>query len=117
MMVKTRASYEVKVYIGSVNEQIKRSFNKQDLVEEVGRFQDVNRPIIPVRICDTTFISGSDYYEDGWEICAINYPKIKCDPETISSFMLKLAENLARFFHQNRICVITPHKTIMISKE
>lgn len=116
-MAKTRPSYEVKVYIGSVNEQTRRSFNKQSLVEEIGRFQDENRPIIPVRICDTTFISGLDYNESGWEISAINYPKIKCDPETISSFMLKLAENLVEVFHQHRICVITPHKTIMISKE
>ena len=112
--MKIRETYDLHLYIGSVNEQTKREFTHGDLVSAIGKFQD-GRPItIPVRVSSVEFISGSSYKERGWSISTINYPRIKASIDDLNSFMVDLAKELSCKFKQKRICVSTQSKTMMI---
>ena len=103
-------SYEVKLFIGSVDELSGNRFFQRDLIRVVGKFQDdkqrANRPFCPVRIEETVFVSGSEYDEEGWMCTVIQYPRKKIYRHQIWAFMLDLADHLLEEFHQNRICIM-----------
>ena len=106
MKISTYPLYEVKLYLGSV-EWDGISFSKADLMSYIGEFQDGYKgDTIPVRITDTTFISGIDYDENGWEVAAISYPKTNHSHDQTLEFMLALGKYLLRVFFQSRICVL-----------
>ena len=93
-----------------------QKFSQQEVEDYIASVQDEYNYIIPVRITPVAFISGSDYREEGWEISAINYPKIKTKPETIDKFMNHLAKSLSTKFNQHRICVTnSKHITMFVN--
>ena len=112
--MKFRDTYDLHLYIGSINEQTKKEFTHGDLVSAIGKFQDGRSLMIPVRLSSVEFISGSSYKERGWSISTINYPRVKASIEELSLFMVDLAKDLACKFKQKRICVSTYNKTMMI---
>ena len=59
----TVGAYEVDIYIGSRNEKTHQPFDKQELINVVGRFQTASGSgtFLPVRISDVTYVSGVDY--------------------------------------------------------
>ena len=80
---------------------------KADLIKEIGKFQeDAAGGIVPVRITDTTFVSGSDYEENGWEVAAINFPPINHSHSKTLEFMFSLGHHLLDVFLQSRVCVL-----------
>ena len=97
--------YEVKLYMGSET-FLSEVFSQEDIEKFIGKTQDGYDYIVPVRVTPTTFVSGSHYKEDGWEIVAINYPKIKMKENIIKDFMVDLAKLLLKEFKQQRICVM-----------
>ena len=110
--LKVTPYHETSLYIGSVLPNGKE-FSQQDLEKCIGLFQDDYEQIIPVRITPTSFVSGSDYTEKGWKVCAINYPKLDIKIVDIDNFMRKLAINLLENFRQYSICVINPTQILM----
>ena len=87
-----------------------------DAVEkpEIKEAQEAHKNMIPVRITKTKYVSGTYYHEEGWEISAINYPRIETTPLEINNFMGSLAGSLIIRFKQNRICIINPTDVIMV---
>jgi hypothetical protein len=116
MLVKKKSPYQVSLYLGSVNEETKEPFFIEDLYYEIGKLQDSRKKLIPVRVADTTFVCGTKYIEAGWEISAINYPKIPSSPREIDSLMEDLAVHLLKTFKQKTITTISPRKTIMYQR-
>jgi len=109
---KTKPFYESKLYIGSMINGL-TAFDQMDLEKYIRSFQSEYEEIIPIRITPTTFISGKDYREGGFEVSAINYPKIDTNSIDIEIFMKKLAEALIERFTQNTICVVDSSQIIM----
>ena len=89
-------------------------FSQEDIEKFIGETQDGYDYIVPVRITPTTFVSGSHYKEGGWEIAAINYPKIKIKENIIKDFMMDLAKLLLKEFKQQRICVMDGESITML---
>ena len=109
---KTKPFYESRLDVGSkANGRV--AFDQTDLQKYIRSFQSGYEEIIPVRITPTTFVSGEDYIEDGWEISAINYPKIDTNSIDIEIFMKKLAQALLERFNQKRICLMDSSQIIM----
>ena len=104
--MKTEDYYESKLYMGSETFFGDEKFSQEEVETFIGTIQDDYDITIPVRVTPVTFISGSEYKESGWEIAAINYPKVKATPSTIDEFMKYLAEKLLGRFNQYTICVM-----------
>ena len=103
---KTEDCYESRLYMGSETFFSDEQFNQEEVENFIGTIQDDYDIIIPVRVTPITFVSGSKYKESGWEISAINYPKIGATPSEIDSFMKYLAEKLLDRFNQHTVCVM-----------
>lgn len=109
---KLCGTYECLLYIGSVEGYKGPAFTREDLMREIGAFQDVYPNSMPVRISPCTYIAGSKYNEDGHEISAIMYPNQYRERVQIEEFMTALAKHLLVTFKQNRITmrkVVSPH--------
>ena len=108
-------SYEVKIFIGSVDESSKTPFTEDRVISLIGEFQQSTKKILPIRICNTRFISGLDYRELGWELSAINFPKINCWGRSYKKFITKYMNDLAKFLisklNQKRVSVVSPKRT------
>ena len=74
--MKTEDYYESKLYMGSETFFGDEKFSQEEVETFIGTIQDDYDITIPVRVTPVTFVSGSDYKESGWEIAAINYPKV-----------------------------------------
>ena len=117
--MKVRDYYEVKLYLGSINSVTGDNIYSFTLERVIGEVQEEYGKIIPVRITETTYISGSNYRETGWEIAAINYPKLLISVSDIKEFMLELGNKLLNKFGQSRICVMdsVENEIIMLERE
>tara|TARA_R100001377_G_scaffold36088_1_gene20041 strand:+ start:274 stop:627 length:354 start_codon:yes stop_codon:yes gene_type:complete len=104
--MKTQDYYESKLYMGSKTFFGEQQFSQLEVETFIGTMQDDYDLLIPVRVTPVTFVSGSEYKETGWEIAAINYPKVKATPSMIDKFMKHLAEKLLNRFNQYTICVM-----------
>ena len=112
-----RPFYECKLYIGSVSYKTKKSFTQDEVEMFCGKVQEGYDYTIPVRITPTTFVSDTDYQEKGWEIVAIDYPKLPYNQRQIKSWMRHLAEALILKFEQHTICIMDSVVTIMLENE
>ena len=110
--IKIKPYYESKLYIGSLK-HTGEEFDQQSLEKAISNAQDNYKSVIPVRITPTVFISGSEYRECGWEISAINYPKIETNSMDIDDFMKHLAIKLSKKFKQHTICVMDSRQITM----
>ena len=114
--------YESKIYIGSISHaplsaNLKLFIDILDLWEAIGAEQEKYKMVIPVRVTNTTFVSGSNYKENGFEIAAINYPRVSATIEEIDEFMLLLARRLLTKFWQHRVGIVNPKEIIMLTEE
>ena len=103
--MKVRDFYEVRLYMGSINSKTDRRFYGFIIEKLIGEVQEKYETVIPVRLTETKYISGTEYTEDGWEIAAFNYPKMAVSKTEIKEFMLKLGRKLLKKCGQNRICI------------
>jgi len=117
--MKVRDYYEVKLYLGSINSVTGEDIYGFTLERVVGEVQEAYGKVIPVRITETTYISGTNYRERGWEIAAINYPKLFIPTSDIKEFMLELGNRLLKKFGQSRICLTdsVEKEIIMLERE
>lgn len=117
--MKVRDYYEVRIYLGSVNSVTGENIYGFSLERVIGEIQEEYGKIIPVRITETAYISGTNYRERGWEISAINYPKLFVSMSDIKEFMLDLGNRLLKKFGQSRICVIdsVENEIIMLERD
>ena len=121
--MKRRPFYECKIYVGSVASEINVNkwnnevFTQSQIESCCGEIQRAYDYIIPIRITPTTFISDIDYCENGWEIAAIDYPKLPYNKRQIKRWMRSLAETLLMRFKQHTICVIDKDEIIMLENE
>ena len=111
---KTGDHYESRLYMGSETFFSDEKFNQEEIENFIATVQDDYDIIIPVRITPITFVSGSKYKESGWEISAINYPKVEATPSIIDRFMKYLAEKLLDKFNQHTICVMDSEFVTML---
>jgi len=111
--------YESRIYIGSVKNTDQRPslIREPALLETIGKQQEQYKTIIPIRLSSTTFVSGTNYEEDGWEIAAINYPRVYASIEEIDEFMLILGRRLLTEFWQHRVGIVNPKEIIMLTQE
>ena len=114
--------YESKIYIGSISHapldaNLKLFIDILDLWEVIGAEQEKYKMVIPLRVTNTTFLSGSNYKENGFEIAAINYPRVSATIEEIDEFMLLLAKRLLTKFWQHRVGIVNPKEIIMLTQE
>jgi hypothetical protein len=111
--------YESRIYIGSVKNTDQRPLliRESVLLETIGKQQEQYRLIIPLRLSSTTFVSGTNYEEAGWEIAAINYPRVCASIEEIDDFMLILGRRLLTEFWQHRVGIVNPKEIIMLTQE
>ena len=116
MRIKKNATYQVNLFLGSINEETKEPFFKRDLYWEIGLFQDSQKDWTPVRVTPTTFVCGTKYIETGWEIAVINYPRVSSGTKQIDDFIKGLAIHLLENFKQKRITTTSPNKTIMYER-
>jgi len=126
--MKTHVSelYEIKLYLGDCRSRpilpngLKSTdkITKVALIKAIGEFQEEYRTkTVPVRITNTTFVSETNYSEDGWEVAAISYPHTNHSHRETLDFMLNLAEHLLNLFLQNRICVLDKQANSMLESE
>ena len=114
--MKIRRSYNVELYLGSINEETKEEFSYEDLIREISYFQDDRAILVSVCVSSVEFISGSEYREKGWRVSTINYPRLNVTTKDIDKFMIDLAIVLAAVLKQNRITVVGSKKTVMIGE-
>ena len=114
--MKVLGSYDIELYIGSINEETKEPFIYEELVHEVSIFQDECSIMIPVCITNVEFVSGVGYLEKGWKISVINFPRISVKTKELDKFMLDLARILMQVFKQNKVCVVGSKNTIMLER-
>ena len=112
--IKTEDRYESRLYMGSQTFFSDEKFSQEEVENFIATVQDDYDIIIPVRVAPITFVSGSKYKESGWEISAINYPKVEATPSTIDGFMKYLAEKLLDKFNQHTICVMDSEFVTML---
>lgn len=98
---------DVRLYIGSCYRYSDEQFLESDLLHSIEKYQKSveDSQLCSLRISPTSF-KVRDYYERGWEVVAINYPRFPKEHEVILEFMLGLAEFLILYLNQNRISVI-----------
>jgi hypothetical protein len=114
---KIEDRYEVSIFIGSKNESTGKFFTREDLIKEIANFQnDCPDRFFPVRVTDTTYVSGKEYSEDGWQITAIQYPRAPAKECQIRRFMSDMAQTLLLTFSQNRICVMDETKVVQMER-
>ena len=111
---KQASAYEAKLYMGSKEGYDGEEFTEDEIRIVIQEFQK-SQEIIPVRISKTCFMAG-DYYEHGWEIVAINYPRYPKTHEYIWSFMHSLAKHMLINFKQNRV-TLQDHKTSLMVED
>ena len=109
-----RSFYECKIYMGSVNYSTKDVYSQDEIELYCGQVQEEYEYIIPLRITETTFISETTYQEKGWEITAIDYPRLHFTRKQIRNFMRHLAESLMFKFGQHTICVSDKDEIMML---
>ena len=112
--IKTEDRYESRLYMGSETFFNDEKFSQEEVEDFIATVQDSYDIIIPVRVTPITFVSGSKYKESGWEVSAINYPKVEATPSIIDSFMKYLAEKLLDKFNQHTICVMDSEFVTML---
>ena len=114
--IEYRPFYESSLYIGSFDNKTNSYFTEQDLCDCISKFQDSYEVMIPVRVSQTTYLSGTDYKENGWKISAIDYPPVNADINTINDFMIAMSKVLHEKFNQHKISVVTPTSTLTIEE-
>ena len=112
--IKLKPFYESSVYIGSFDNKLNEPFSEQDLFQFISGLQDSYEIMIPVRISPTTYLSGSNYKEQGWKISSIDYPPLETSPQIINDFMIYLGEELVERFSQHKVSVMTTNNIITI---
>ena len=115
--MKRRPFYECKIYVGSVSFMRDETFTQNDIELFCGEVQESYNYVIPVRITPTTFVSETNYQEKGWEIAAIDYPKLPYNKRQIRSWMRHLAEQLIVKFNQHTICIVDETNVIMLEND
>jgi len=115
--MKRRPFYECKIYIGSVSYITDETFTQDEVEMFCGKVQEDYDYTIPVRITPTTFVSDTDYQEKGWEIAAIDYPKLPYNQRQIRGWMRNLAEALIIKFKQHTVCIVDPDNIIMLENK
>lgn len=113
---KSREFYECKIYMGSIDEKNKKSIKLSKISKFIKNFQDCYEVMIPLRITKTSYLSGSQYEEKGYELGVINYPRIrniKNEQAEIKDFMILLAEALIVEFNQKRLSVVDDNYVTM----
>ena len=109
-----RKFYECKIYMGSVNYTTKDIYSQDEIELYCGQVQEEYEYVIPIRITETTYVSESIYQEKGWEITAIDYPKLHFTRRQIRNFMRHLAESLLYTFGQHTICISDKDEIMML---
>ena len=112
--MKRRPFYECKIYLGSVSFTKDEVFTQDQVEIFCGEVQEHYDYTIPVRITPTTFVSETNYQEKGWEIAAIDYPKLPYNQRQIRGWMRSLAEELIVKFKQHTVCIIVKDNIIML---
>jgi hypothetical protein len=102
---KYSPTYEVTFCIGSREGYNGLAFTREDVLNQINKFQYEFPKSMPVKVSDTVTFTMKDYREDGWEVSAITYPNSPASCSDVDSFMGKLAENLLYHFKQNRITI------------
>ena len=113
---KSREFYECKIYMGSINEKNKKKIRLSRISKFIKNFQDCYEVMIPIRVTKTSYLSGSQYEEKGYELGVINYPRIKNiknEQAEIKDFMILLAEALIVEFNQRRLSVVDDNYVTM----
>ena len=120
---KNKPSYEVSIFMGSIDNDSKLEIADDDLCHEISVMQEIEKSKysvagwVPVRMSQMTLLCGTSYKEKGWEISAINYPRTATGKNKIESFMKTLAKHLLKKFNQHRITLVLPKNTIMYENE
>ena len=117
LAMKRRPYYECSIYIGSIIDSTGESFTQKELELFCGKVQEQYEFTIPLRITTTTFVSDTTYQERGWEITAIDYPKLFYNKRQIKGWMRHLAESLLVKFQQHTICIVDKDGIIMLENE
>ena len=110
-------THNVSIYIGSQERYKGKDFGKYELMEAIADYQTLlGDKSCTVRITRCGYLYQS-YWEKGYQISTINYCRFPKPVELIEKFMLGLAEKLLYKFNQNRISIVMPENTIMISQD
>ena len=106
-MIKAMPNLEARIYIGSSYGYGADSYTEEELRDAISQFQTQSEPSerTSVRITKTGFLY-MHYWEEGWEIGIVNYPRFPLTFDGLSVFANGLADSLLRRFSQNRISVI-----------
>ena len=114
--------YESKIYIGSIKNGppykiVNIIISADELWDVIGKEQEKYKMVIPLRVTETAFLSGLKYRENGFEIAAINYPRVTATIEEIDEFMLILGRRLLTDFFQHRVTIVNSKEIIMLTEE
>lgn len=112
--------YESKIYVGSLQNlptPPSLPIAEEMLIKTIGQQQEEYKIVIPLRVSLTKFVSGTTYRERGWEISAINYPRVGATVEEIDEFMLILGRRLLTDFFQHRVTIVNSKEIIMLTAE
>ena len=113
--IKFSPTFEVTFCIGSREGYNGPAFTREDLLNQINKFQQEFPKSMPVKVSDTVTFTMKDYLEDGWEVSAITYPNSSASSCDVDIFMSKLAENLLYHFKQNRITIRSLYSNGMTS--
>tara|TARA_R110000824_G_scaffold68951_3_gene177738 strand:- start:258 stop:668 length:411 start_codon:yes stop_codon:yes gene_type:complete len=120
---KSKGSYEVSIFLGCLGREDGELFFERDLLYVIGMFQEEQRSKykdagwIPVRVSPMTIVCGTSYMEKGWQVSAINYPRMSAHRRDIGSFMERLTIHLMKRFDQKRVTLVSPKKTVLYKNE
>ena len=114
--MKKTESYNVQIWCGlRVQYWETKLHTLDDAREIIDQFiEDVNGDCVTITPTEYIYRDGS---EPGFMVGWINYPRFPRDGEEIERRALILAEMLMEGLEQNRVSIVTPSKTIMLSTD
>jgi len=109
--MRTQRSYNIDIWIGSIDNEENKPFTIEDLEIEMRLF------FLDTPQCFT--VTPTTYYhvdgkEEGYRIGLINYPRFPKSKYKLRDHALKLADQLMWNLGQKRVSVVTPKRTYML---
>ena len=114
MTTATVPTFTATIYVGLKERRTGEIADKEYAIAAIQKYVDVVGLCVTVTETQFVYTSGT---EQGIAIGLINYPRFPSQPDLIKSHAISIAEMLLKLCKQQKVSIVMPHETVMISTE